>query len=124
MNQALVGERWRVGTTLLEVSSVRIPCRVFAGFLGVTGDDDTGWIKRFTAAGRPGPDLRVLRPGELRTGDPIEVVHRPAHGVTVTTMFRALTTEPGLLPRLLEVDGLAARARARAERHLAATGAG
>ena len=35
-------------------------------------------------------------------------------------MFRALTTERALLPRLLGVDGLAAKARAKAERYLEA----
>ena len=29
----------------------------------------------------------------LAAGDPIEVVHSPGHGVTVSTMFRALTTD-------------------------------
>ena len=35
-------------------------------------------------------------------------------------MFRALTTEKELLPRLVGLDGLAAKARARAERYVAA----
>lgn len=119
VNDALVGERWRVGAVLLEVSGVRIPCRVFAGFMGVTGYDDTGWIKRFTADGRPGPYLRVLEEGSVAPGDPVVVEQRPRHGVRVTTMFRALTTEPHLMPRLLEVEDLADRVRARVERHLA-----
>ena len=55
---------------------------------------------------RPGPYLRVLQPGVLAAGDPIEVVHRPGHGVTVSYLFRALSREPELLPRLLDVEGL------------------
>ncbi len=43
----------------------------------------------------------------------------PGHGVTVSVMFRALTTEPALLPRLLEVEGLVAETRLRAERYVA-----
>lgn len=117
VNEAEVGERWRIGTTLLEVASVRIPCRDFTGWMGETGYDDTGWVKRFTARGRPGPYLRVVEEGELSVGDRVEVTHRPGHGVTVATMFRALTTEPVLLPRLLEVEGLVAEARLRAERY-------
>jgi MOSC domain-containing protein YiiM len=74
-------------------------------------------VKRFTAVGRPGPYLRVVREGELSAGDTIEVVHRPGHGVTVTTMFRALTTERDLLPELLAVDDLAAVARRAVDRH-------
>ena len=55
----------------------------------------------------------------LAAGDPVEVVHRPGHGVTASLMFRALTREPELLPRLLEVDGLVAQARRRADEYVA-----
>ncbi|MGZ4429240.1 MAG: MOSC domain-containing protein [Nocardioidaceae bacterium] len=106
VNEAVVGERWRIGTALLQVIEVRIPCNVFKNWLGVRGYDNTVWVKRFTAEGRPGPYLRVLEEGTLRVGDPITVEHRPAHGVTVSTMFKALTTDPALLPELLKVDGL------------------
>ena len=46
-------------------------------------------------------------------------MHRPGHGVTVSTMFRALTTERSLLPELLQVDGLVAEARVKAEKYVA-----
>ena len=113
VNQARVGERWRVGTALLEVAKVRPPCRVFAGFLGVTGYDDTAWVKRFTAEGRPGPYLRVLEEGVVAAGDPIIVEHRPDHEVTVAMVFRALTTERDLLPRVLAVPELSDTVRTR-----------
>jgi MOSC domain-containing protein YiiM len=113
LNEALVGERWRVGEVLLEISKVRIPCTVFKNWMGLGGYDDTVWVKRFTAEGRPGPYFRVLEEGRLRAGDPIVVEHRPAHGVTVSTMFRALTTEPHLRPDLLRIEGLAESVRAR-----------
>jgi MOSC domain-containing protein YiiM len=107
VNEAVLGERWRVGTALLEVVGVRIPCNVFKGWMGVSGFDQRAWVKRFTAHGRPGPYLRVWEEGAVQAGDPVTVEHRPAHGVTVSTMFRALTTERSLLPRLLEVEGVA-----------------
>ena len=119
VNEAEVGEHWRVGSALLEVASVRIPCNDFKGWMGESGLDTTAWVKRFTADGRPGPYLRVLEEGEVTPGDRAEVVHRPGHGVTVSTMFRALTTERELLPRLLEVEGLVEEARALAERYVA-----
>jgi MOSC domain-containing protein YiiM len=67
---------------------------------------ERGWIKTFTAAAEPGAYFRVLEPGEIRAGDPIEVVHRPDHDVTVALAFRAFTTAPDLLPRLLVADAL------------------
>jgi MOSC domain-containing protein YiiM len=103
VNDALVGERWRVGDeVLLEVSCPRIPCGTFEGWL-----DRAGWIRRFTEAARPGAYLRVLTPGRIRAGDPVVIEHRPDHDVTVAVTFRALTTEPELLPRLLAADALA-----------------
>ena len=60
----MIGERWRVGSAVLQVSVPRIPCSTFAGFWGVDR-----LVKRFTEAGRPGAYLRVLTEGELRAGD-------------------------------------------------------
>jgi MOSC domain-containing protein YiiM len=107
VNSALIGERWRIGPeVVLEVSCPRIPCSTFRGWL-----DRPGWLRRFTAAARPGPYLRVVHPGEIRAGDPVAVVHRPDHDVTVELTFRALTLEPDLLPRLLVAEALPLEAR-------------
>ncbi|GAB2833122.1 MOSC domain-containing protein [Lentzea nigeriaca] len=93
---ALIGEQWRIGTALLEVSAARVPCRTFAGFLG-----QRGWVKRFTQVARPGAYFRVIEAGLIAPGDEITVVRRPEHDVTVEVFFRAITTEAELLPRLL-----------------------
>jgi MOSC domain-containing protein YiiM len=99
---ALIGERWRIGPdVVVEVCQPRIPCRTFQGWLA-----QEGWVKRFTAAARPGTYLRVIEPGRIQAGDPIAVEHRPGHDVTVAITFRALTTEPELLPRLPAVGAL------------------
>lgn len=113
LTSAVIGERWSINDVELEVSAPRIPCRVFAGFWDVRD-----LIKRFTARGSPGAYLRVLREGELGAGDRIAVIHRPEHGVTIGEVFRALTTEPDLLPRLLEAPELPEDAREVARRRL------
>ena len=80
------------------------------------------WIKRFTQEARPGPYLQVVREGEVSAGDAIDVVHRPDHGITVTTMFKAFTTDRQLLPSLLDAgDDLIPDAREVAEAHTART---
>ncbi|MFG2670146.1 MOSC domain-containing protein [Streptomyces sp. NPDC048445] len=102
VNGALIGERWRIGAdVVLEVSCPRIPCGTFQGWLA-----RDGWIKRFTRAALPGAYLRVIEPGEIRADDPVEIVHRPDHDVTVALVFRATTLEGDLLPRLLAADAL------------------
>ncbi|TMQ12315.1 MAG: MOSC domain-containing protein [Deltaproteobacteria bacterium] len=111
---ARIGERWRIGRTLvLEVSCPRIPCRTFAGWIG-----ERGWIRRFTHAARPGAYLRVVEPGPVQRGDAIEVVDRPAHDVTIGIVFRALTREPLLLERVLAAGALPAADEPEARRKL------
>jgi MOSC domain-containing protein YiiM len=87
VNGALIGERWRIGATvILEASLPRVPCGTFQGWLA-----RPGWIKRFTLAARPGSYFRVIEEGEIQAGDDIEIVHLPDHDVTVALTFRALT---------------------------------
>ncbi|WP_326699365.1 MOSC domain-containing protein [Streptomyces sp. NBC_01754] len=117
VSEALIGERWRIGEELvLEVTSGRIPCRTFAGHMG-----ERGWVKRFTRQGSTGAYLRVIRPGSIRAGDPVEIVHRPDHSVTAAVQFRAVTTERELLPGLLAAgDALHGEALRAAREYVAA----
>ena len=117
VNEAVLGEHWRIGTALLAPCEVRIPCNTFKTWMGREGFDATAWVKRFAAENRPGPYLRVLDEGTLQAGDEIVVEHRPEHGVSVSMMFRALMGEPELLPLLLGVPGLPEAVYDAARRH-------
>ena len=111
VNDARIGERWKIGADVeLQVTGPRIPCGTFRGWM-----DRPGWLKIFTRAARSGAYLRVVSPGLIRAGDAIAVVHRPDHEVTVTMVFRALLTEPTLLPQILAAPELPDDARAVAE---------
>ncbi|GMA23558.1 MOSC domain-containing protein [Luteimicrobium album] len=94
-SRAVVGERWRVGTALLEVTHERAPCATFARRMGLAR-----WVKRFTDANRVGCYFRVLETGDLQVGDEVVVEHRPEHGVTVADWFAARTTAPGTRGRV------------------------
>lgn len=120
VNEAAIGSRWEIGEAVLEVAQPRTPCQTFRGWQDHCGYDARGWLRRFTAAARPGPYLRVLAEGPVQAGDEIRVVHEPGHGVSVSLMFRALTTDASLLPRLLDVADLVPQARAAAEAQVAA----
>ncbi len=111
---AVIGQRWSIGSAVFEVSAPRIPCRTFAAFWDVPK-----LVKRFTAVGRPGAYLRIFSPGEVRAGDPIEIVHTPAHGVTIFETFRALTGDRSLAARLLEAPELPDEAHVSARKWLA-----
>jgi MOSC domain-containing protein YiiM len=116
VNECEVGERWRVGSATLEIAMVRTPCNDFKNWQRLNGYDDRAWVKRFALVARPGPYLRVVQEGEIRAGDDLTVVHQPGHGVTVSTMFRALMLDHSLLPELLKIDHLARVARRRVEK--------
>ncbi len=102
VNAAVIGERWRIGDELeLAVTVPRIPCGTFRGWMA-----EQGWLRTFARAAMPGTYLSVVSPGQVRAGDPVTVLHRPAHGVTVAQVFRAVTLEPALLPSILAAEGL------------------
>ena len=120
LNEALVGTLLGIGEeVVLQIASVRTPCNDFKCWMGLNGYDKTAWVKRFAAAQRPGPYLRVLRTGLLSAGDPVHVLHEPTHGITVRDLFVALYLDRARLPELLAIDDLAPKIRRRVDEYLA-----
>ena len=110
LRDAMVGDRWRVGSAVLEVAQPRLPCYK----LGIRmGDDD--FPRRFEEAGRMGAYLRIVTEGVVAPGDRIEVISRPEHGVTLRSMIEALG-DPERLRGLLRAPGLPTFWRQLAER--------
>ena len=108
---ALVGERWEIGSAVLEVSEPRVPC----WRLGVRmGDED--FPNTFTQAGRPGAYLRIVVEGELGVGDEVRVVERPAHELTIGDVFRIFSSDREQAGALLEVPQVSDSWRAWAEK--------
>jgi MOSC domain-containing protein YiiM len=104
---ARIGERWAIGSTLLEVRQSRMPCYK----LGLRMDDPR-FLRTFAQADRPGAYLAILREGDVCAGDPVEIVHRPDHDVTVALMHRALLQDHDLLSELLAAPELMPKWRA------------
>jgi MOSC domain-containing protein YiiM len=98
VNDALVGERLQIGTSVLEVSEPRIPC----WRLGVRMSDKQ-FPRRFTEALRPGAYLRLIVEGSVGAGDEIRVVDRPDHDLTIRDVFRIYTRDREEVSRLLTV---------------------
>lgn len=98
VNGALLGEVWRIGDEVeVMVRAPRIPCITFQHRM-----QEPRWVKRFHQAGRPGAYLKVLRTGSIGAGDPIEVLSRPDHEVTIREMFGA--QDPAKLQGMLDSD--------------------
>ncbi|HLZ26667.1 MAG TPA: MOSC domain-containing protein [Chloroflexota bacterium] len=94
-NAALIGERWAIGSSVLEVSEPRSPCYK----LGLRHADPT-LVRAFVAAQRPGAYLRIIQAGDIGAGDSIEVVWRPDHDVTICLAFQAWLVDRSLVSRL------------------------
>ncbi|HEY1680941.1 MAG TPA: MOSC domain-containing protein [Candidatus Tumulicola sp.] len=83
VNDALVGERWRIGSTVLRITIPRVPCFKLGLKMG-----DPRFLKQFAQALRPGPYLSIVTEGRIAAGDEIEVIWRPAHRLTIRDAAR------------------------------------
>ena len=84
LGACLIGERWRVGSALLEVSEPRIPCYKLAYRM-----NDPHFVKLFGKALRPGSYFRIVEEGEVGAGDRAELAYRPGeHELTVRETMR------------------------------------
>lgn len=75
--QVAVGDRFTIDKLVLEVTSHRTPCNVFALRMG-----DPKFIRRFHQAGRPGAYCRVIVEGAVHAGQPVR--HTPFAGERTT----------------------------------------
>ena len=116
VNDALVGERWQVGTAVLEVSEPRVPC----WRLGVRMNDKM-FPRRFAEALRPGPYLRIVVEGDVGAGDDVRVVERPGHDLTIRDVFRIYTRDRDEVDRLLAVPRMSESWRRWAQEFLQKT---
>src|ERR1043166_5018953 len=116
VNGALVGERWAVGTMVVEVSEPRVPC----WRLGVRMNDKF-FPRRFTEALRPGAYLRILVEGDVGAGDEIQVIARPEHDLTIRDVLRIYAFDRQEVTRLLAIPGMSESWRRWAEHYLQET---
>lgn len=87
-----IGERWRVGSALLEVSQSRPPCWKLNRHSG-----KPRLVDRIVATGRTGWYLRVLEEGELSAGEPIQREPAAAEAETILEVFTRLGRPSHLL---------------------------
>ena len=97
---ALIGERWRAGTTEFQVTSPRVPCYKLAMTM-----NDAGFVREFARVERPGAYLEIVTEGDVAAGEAVQVDSKPAHDLTLEKMFRIYMFERKRLAELL-VPGL------------------
>ncbi len=103
LREATIGERWRIGTAVLQVTEPRTPCWKLGMRMG-----DKHFPRVFTQARRTGVLLRVLQTGHLQEGDAIEVGGVPEHGVRAADVTAMYLGDDVDVPRVLAAPELAA----------------
>jgi MOSC domain-containing protein YiiM len=109
-----LGDRWRIGSVVLEVTKPRSPCNRLAWF-----QRREDLIQRVRLTGRSGWYLRVLTPGQLAAGMPIDVIERRCPDFSVRRAALAMgdrTHNPAEASALMRCEALAADWRLRLAR--------
>lgn len=84
LGSCLIGERWRAGSAVLEVSEPRLPCYKLGFRL-----DDVAFPSRFAKALRPGAYFRIVEEGRVGPGDTLTLLYRPKeHEITIREVMR------------------------------------
>ena len=96
LNASTIGDRWRVGSALLEVSQPRSPCFKLGMRMG-----DESFPGRFGAARRPGCYLRIREAGLVTAGDHIEVERAEPPAIAIGSLAGD-DVEADVLRRLVE----------------------
>jgi MOSC domain-containing protein YiiM len=110
-----LGDRFRLGTALIEVSQGRQPCWKQGHRLG-----SAGVVATIVTYRNPGWYYRVLEPGQVAAGDMIELIERPLPAWDIERVFGLIiggdgADDPAALRALACMEVLAAPWRNRAE---------
>jgi len=107
-----IGDRFRCGTALIEVSRPRSPCWKIEHRFG-----HQGMVARIIESARCGWYFRVIETGEVAAGDILERVATGTREWTVARVFMALTAgkaNPAELAELAQIPALSPHLRAKA----------
>lgn len=117
-SEACIGDRYRLGSALVEISQGRQPCWKLGHRFGVASVPATVVTTR-----RSGWYYRVIEEGAVAAGDRLALIERPLADWSVERTFHLLIggggkREPDALRALAAMDALATTWRARAEKLL------
>ncbi len=111
-----VGDRYRLGSAILEVSQGREPCWKLAHRLGAGG-----FARAVQDSGRTGWFYRVVETGEAQTGDELTLLERAHSEWTIARLMHGYYHTPleeEFLAALIDLAPLSQRWREKAARRL------
>lgn len=83
--QLHVGDIYKLGSALIEVTQPREPCTTFAAKMG-----KADIMQQFINHGRPGTYVRVLQQGHVSVGDSIGLIEKAINSVSIADFFKLL----------------------------------
>jgi MOSC domain-containing protein YiiM len=107
--EVCIGDRFRIGSALFEVTQPRVPCFKLGIKMG-----DPGFPKRFLASKRCGWYFRVIEEGEVGAGDSIERVVEQPDRISIDDLYTFRYFDPSdreTLERAIALDALSAEWR-------------
>lgn len=81
--QFRIGDRFNIGSAILEVTAPRIPCSTLASRMG-----DPQFIKKYRRAERPGLYCRVIREGTVQSGETVSLESFTGETIMSIELFR------------------------------------
>jgi MOSC domain-containing protein YiiM len=100
-----IGDVYRAGDAVVQVTLPRDPCRTLDGLTGIPG-----FWKRARDSGRCGFHMRTLEEGIVRSGDPFELVQPHQQGIAVAAaldLFHGRSRDRDLAGRLIDMPEFA-----------------
>ncbi|NER17916.1 MOSC domain-containing protein [Spongiivirga citrea] len=88
-NEILIGDIYKIGDALVQITQPREPCYKFGIKFG-----DQKVLQEFVDHGYPGTYVRVLEEGEVKPNDEMTLVERSKHPITTRQFFSLLFKAP------------------------------
>lgn len=104
-----IGDVFRAGTVVMQVTQPRTPCSKIAARYGIDG-----LSARVQSSGFTGYLMRIREEGDIEQGDTVHLIERDGHGITVAEASRVLNIDREdheAARQLLGVPALAESAR-------------
>jgi MOSC domain-containing protein YiiM len=84
ITNAPIGQRWKVGTCVIEITDPRIPCSTLRARMQIPG-----FVKRFARSRRFGAYFMIVEEGDVAAGDDIDILATPEHDATIARLGAA-----------------------------------
>lgn len=100
-SQILIGDIFKVGEAIVQVSQPRQPCNKFAAKFG-----DTEVIKKFIDFDHPGVYFRAIQSGNVKVGDELQLDLRNEKALSVQQIYQLIYSKKEVVNKALAEEAL------------------